>query len=409
MRRTRVEGSDGGFVLLLVTIALVLVGAVSLVIGFVSNSLVPIYISIGCSVVAGIVLVVFSRMSRRQPAAPAASTAASSSTWAPSQTPAPSPQPERASEPEPEPEPELEVATASAQQERTLVGGRWGRSGPPEPEPVLVDEETDEDFPIEDYDDLRANEILPLLPELDLDELDMVREREERGKNRATIINRIDDLIEELEAEEFEPDEEPVGAATAMGPVEDEAMVPPSPGDRGAGVGVGAPPPEDEDFPFPDYDEMTVEEILSQLDDLDDEELDMVAEREEQGQNRAEILDRIDAMFEEVEVLEDEEPPPPPPPVDTAAEEEAAAARMPAKKAPAKKAAAKKAAAEKMRGKKAPAKKAAAKKAAVEKMTAKKAPARKAAAKKAPVEKMTGKKTGAGKKTPVATRAAKKR
>ena len=56
----------GGFVLLLVTIGLVVVGAVSLVIGFVSNSLGPIYLSIACSVIAGIVLVVFSRMARRQ-------------------------------------------------------------------------------------------------------------------------------------------------------------------------------------------------------------------------------------------------------------------------------------------------------------------------------------------------------
>ena len=403
--------------LLLVTIALVLVGAVSLVIGFVSNSLVPIYISIGCSVVAGIVLVVFSRMSRRQAAAPTgAPTAAGASTWAPSPQTA-----GRASEAEPEPEPtpapQPEVAAAPAEQERTLVGGRWRRPGPAEPEPALTEEEDDEDFPIEDYDDLRANEILPVLPELDLDELDMVREREERGKNRATIINRIDDLIDELEAEEAEADVEPAGVASARGPVDDEVGVAGPPADVGARLGDAGPAVEDEDFPFPDYDEMTVEEILSQLDDLDDEELDMVAEREEQGQNRAEILDRIDAMFEEVEVLEDEEAPPP---AERAPAEEAAPARagvekMTGKKAPAAKAAkatkkmtGKKAAkaakaAKKMTGKKAAkaAKKAPAgapgKKTAVKKVTGKKAPgpvksADEAPAKKAPAKKMTGKK-----------------
>ena len=51
---------------LLVTIALVLIGAVSLIIGFIQDSLIPIYISIGCSVAAAVVLVAFSRMSRRQ-------------------------------------------------------------------------------------------------------------------------------------------------------------------------------------------------------------------------------------------------------------------------------------------------------------------------------------------------------
>ena len=54
-------------------------------------------------------------------------------------------------------------------------------------------------FPIEDYDDLRVNEIMPLLPELYDDELEMVAERERDGANRATILNRIAELLGEEE------------------------------------------------------------------------------------------------------------------------------------------------------------------------------------------------------------------
>jgi hypothetical protein len=51
-------------VLLLVTIGLVLIAAVTLVIGFVSNSLAPIIVSIVCSALAAIVLPVYYKMHR---------------------------------------------------------------------------------------------------------------------------------------------------------------------------------------------------------------------------------------------------------------------------------------------------------------------------------------------------------
>src|SRR5437879_11114601 len=53
-------------------------------------------------------------------------------------------------------------------------------------------------FPISDYDELTASEISPLLPELDPDELELVRERELEGSSRAAILNRIDQLLGEL-------------------------------------------------------------------------------------------------------------------------------------------------------------------------------------------------------------------
>ena len=160
--------------------------------------------------------------------------------------------------------------------------------------PGSVDDDTD--FPIEGYNNLRASQILAHLEELSLDELDMVREREEQGKNRATIIKRVDIRIDELEAEE---DGSGDTDGTAAAP--DVAST-----DGGAGEFPAASPggpageDDDDDFPIAGYDQLSADEIISRLDDLDDDELDMVAEREEQGRNRVEILDYIDDMFEEV-------------------------------------------------------------------------------------------------------------
>ncbi|MDP8993325.1 MAG: hypothetical protein M3N31_09800, partial [Actinomycetota bacterium] len=234
-----------------------------------------------------------------------------------------------------------------------------GAAAEPAPSAVAVAEE-DAAFPIADYDELRVSEILPLLPELDLDELAVVRDREVSGKNRSAVIDRIDDLMDELEAEE----EVPVAAADA--------------------------------FPIPNYESLTAEAILPLLPDLTDEELDMVTAREEQGQNRAVILDAIDDMFEEVEVEEEELPvplPPPPP-------RKAAAKKVTVKKAGVKKAAAKKAGLKKVAGaKKAGLKKVAGAKKAPVKATVKKVTAKKVTAKKVVPVKVTAKKLTAKKVT----------
>ena len=339
--------------LLLVTIGLVVIGAVSLVIGFVSNTLTWIYVSIGCSLIAGLVLVLFSRMSRRTAdvAGPAAGPAPLGATGAPA----------AAVE-----EPTQAVAAAPA-------------------EPLVPAD--DLEFPIEDYDDLRVNQIIPLLAELDLDELDMVREREEQGKNRATVISRVDERIAVLEEEE---DQEAAGGGVEVEEEEEEPMAPVA---AAAGALVS-----DREFPIADYDDLSVAEILPLLDELDDDELEQVAEREETGKNRQTIIARIDAIFEE----------PLPASVAERAEPVKAAKKTPAKKAPAKKAAAP---AKKTAAKKAPAKKAAA---PAKKTAAKKAPAKKAAA---PAKKAAGtakkaagtakKAAGTAKKT--AAKAAKKR
>jgi hypothetical protein len=334
-----ISGTEGASVLLLLTIGLVVVGAVALVIGFVTGNQPPIFISIACSVLAGFVLVVFSRMSRRQagPAGVAAPVSAGDSAGVVSDA---------------EVDDTVRVATAPA-----AASASTG-------------------FPIEDYDELLVSEILPLLPELDADELLEVREREEGGKARATLLRRIDQLAEESSREpepEPEPEEDEFEPEEEADEEPDDDFDEPEPTQA-----VGA---VDEVFPIEDYDDLRVNEILPLLPELYDDELELVADREREGANRASVLNRI------AELLGEEEPAPAP------------AKKAAAKKAPAKKTTAKKAPApaKKTAAKKAPAKKAAA---PAKKTAAKKAPAKKAAApaKKTAAKKAPAKKAGAAKK-----------
>lgn len=253
----------------------------------------------------------------------------------------------------------------------------------------------DDDFPVEGYDSLRSSQILELLPDLTLDELDMVREREEQGKNRATVIRRVDVRIAELEAQEdreAELEEDDLAAEGEPEPFDEEGeeaeadeeqfepvAVAPEPASRGAS----------DEFPIPDYDDLPADEIIAMLDDLDDEELDLVAEREERGRNRVEILDYIDDMFEEVPEgapapAPEPEPvvttPPPPRPAAKKAAKKAAIAKV----APAGKAVAAKAAKKAGRPAKATVAKVSAVKAPAVKGPAVKLPSAKAAAGRAP-------------------------
>jgi hypothetical protein len=298
-------------VLLILTIGLVLVGAVSLVIGFVSQNTAPIYISIVCSVAAGLVLVVFSRLNRRQ--AVATGSAAPADATGPTTT-----------------EYVLDQARAAARPASTPAA--------------------DDGFPIEDYDQLLVSEIVPLLPELDLEELDQVRAREEDGKARASILRRIDALAAELEA----------GGAVAVAVADDDDEVEDEATMAAPAVDYDDEEDDDELFPIADYDDLRVNQVLPLLPELDDDELEVVAARERAGAGRYSILVRIDELLGNA-------PPAAPAP----------------RKAPAKKAAAKKTAVKKAATKKAAApKKAAPKKAAAKKTAAKKTAAKKTAAKK---------------------------
>src|SRR5438270_558705 len=180
-------------------------------------------------------------------------------------------------------------------------------------------------------------DVVSRLPELDQDELEMVRDREEGGKNRSTILTRVEALT---------------GAAAASG------------GGGGGDWGVSErhwdawsdqgdeaeeeEPDEDAEadeegiFPIADYDDLKAAEVVSLLPELDDDELEQVRDREERGAGRATVLNRIDTLLG-VE----------PPPAKKAPQKKKAAA----KKAPAKKRAAKKTAAKRTTAKKAAAKK----------------------------------------------------
>ena len=327
--------------LLLLTIALVLVGAVALVIGFISGEQVPIFISIACSLLAGAVLFAFSRMSRRQ-AAPAtaggpAPLAASDDGAEVEAAPVDEEEEAEAEEVEEVEEPVRErvAAGVGAREAASSGGGEWSA----------------DDFPIEDYDELLVSEILPLLTELDANELEMVHTREQDGKARATLLRRIEQLQEE--GGDGEPtmatarvEREPVGTvARPAAIVEDEEEEEDLADDE-----------DDLMFPIEDYDDLRVSEILPLLPELYDDELELVAERERGGAARSSVLNRID------ELLGGGAPAPAP--------KKAAPKRAAPKKTAAKKTAAKKTAAKKAAPKKAAAKKTAAKKKAAAKKTA---------------------------------------
>ncbi|HUR49513.1 MAG TPA: hypothetical protein VMY88_08330 [Acidimicrobiales bacterium] len=309
--------------LLLLTIALVLVGAVALVIGFVNDAMFPIYLSIACSLAAAVVLVIFSRLSKAR----------------------------------------LEPASGAAISDEATG-------------PVLIGRDTD--FPIPDYEDRRVAEIVPLLADLDRDELEMVRELETAGRNRTTIVRRIDDLIAESDTEPLDDDEDDdalSGAAASFGREDDDEE-----GDVDEDLDDETAAGGDDLFPIADYDELSVAEILPLLDELTLDELEEVGDREADGQNRAAVLDRVDELLDEGEAAE------------AAAPKKAAPKKTTVKKAAAgKKATTKKAAAKKTTAKKAGATKATAKKAAPKKSPAKKAAAKKSGAKKSPAKKSPAK------------------
>jgi hypothetical protein len=335
--------------LLLVTIVLVLVAAVTLLIGIFSDNLALIFLSIGASGAAAVVLAILSTLSRRRGREGAAGGAAAPLGEAAPVAGTPAP---------PVVGPPPAIATEAPTTVLAAVGGALAIDG---------------------YDNLRVNEILPRLDGLGMEQLEAVADHEEANKNRTTILNRIDQLLDELE-----------GAPAAV-PTETVAVV--------EEVAVVA----DDGFPIPGYDTLSEAQVIALLADLDADQLETVADREEAGPNRDAVLDAIDDRLDVLEGIV------PAPAAKKAPAKKAAASKAPAKKAVASKAPAKKAVASKAPAKKAPASRAPAKKATATKAPAKKAPAKKAAA--APVKKAatTAKKSAPVKKATAAKKATKKR
>ncbi|HVF32699.1 MAG TPA: hypothetical protein VM933_06655 [Acidimicrobiales bacterium] len=365
------------------TILLVLVAAVTLLIGIFSDQLPLIFISIGASALAAIVLAVLSQMSRRKGRAPEA---AADDEKAPATVSEGSPVPaEPAARGESDAEAPTEVVPVAS-----AASGGGGTA----------------ELAIAGYDTLRVNEILPKLQDLGLEELEGIAQHEESHKNRTTVLNRIDQLMDGLEAEE-------TGASAAASspsssaPVSDEVAEEVAAsieeiGEPVVALDAGADDAgADDGFPIPGYEGMTEAELIPLLESLDADELEQVADREEAGPNRDAVLDAID---DRLDILEGIVPAPVPA---TVPSRKAASKRAPAKKSTAKRAAAapvpsRKAAATK-KAAAAPARKAAGSRAASATKAAKKVakPAKKAPTATAAKKAVAKKSATARKATPV--------
>jgi hypothetical protein len=194
-RRCRREG-DG--VLVLVTAVLVLVGLVLLAVGFAHSALSLIYASIGCTAVAGVVLIYLGRANRRE-AVRLANDEAGLASRAGSR-PAPdgvvedaSPAPDRTGTAGVDDRPVPGQAQPPGDLPSTAAP-HASRAGahPDAPTAVAGDGAA---FPINNYDELRVGEILPRLRGLEPDELEEVRLRESTGKSRSVILRRVVELL----------------------------------------------------------------------------------------------------------------------------------------------------------------------------------------------------------------------
>ena len=355
--------------LVLVSFVLVLAAAVTLVVGLLQSGLTLIYLSIACSVLAGVVLAVAVLRGRPEPkqAAPgrpytppqpapvpasvgAPASGSETTSWSP---PSSSPRPPPPSY-SPPATPTDDSATKAAG--AALLGRLRGKRGDKDAAPVaaapttsLGDEPVDDDvvetgttempavtitgedddgFPIADYDRLRATELLSRLPALDRNQLEAVREREANGKNRFTIMSRVDALLAttaepawEVGDDEWEDDDAgPVSdlvVSDAISVEDDEA----DELDDEPVTGGGA-------FPIAAYETLTVGQILPRLSELGADELAQVRRREEMGRGRGTILDRIDRLASRAA----------PAPTPMAMPPAAPARKAPARKAPARKA-----------------------------------------------------------------------
>lgn len=264
--------------MLLVSFLLVIVATIFLLSGlFLTKDLALIFISIACSALAGIVLVVAVMRSRPRPATEPAADGG--------MTPAPA-----------------NVAAEAGAATRP-AGARSGSA---------------REFPIPEYDSLEVVEVLPLLGDLEPSELEMVRQREASGRAHPWILARVDALLEaEADADTSEHTWAPGPMGTSsqgrlIDDDEDEILeVEPDDADwaspRDSSDWSASDFPLDaggdyddlslRDFPIDRYDQLRVTEILPLLASLGSEDLKMVREEEAAGKARASILARIDGLL----------------------------------------------------------------------------------------------------------------
>jgi hypothetical protein len=266
---------------LLVSFLLVIVATIFLLSGlFLTKDLALIFISIACSALAGIVLVVAVMKSRPRPTAVETGDGGGGI-----------------------PAPATHVASEAAP-ERRAAAPRAASTG---------------DFPIADYDSLEVVEVLPLLGDLEPADLEKVRQREAGSRAHPWILARVDALLEaEADADTSEHSWAPgplgtSGAGQGRLLEEDDDIVEVEPDDvdwaspRDADWAASDFPLDSgsdyddlsvaRDFPIDRYDSLRVNEILPLLSNLDREDLKVVREEETAGKARASILSRIDMLL----------------------------------------------------------------------------------------------------------------
>ena len=271
--------------LVLVSFALVLLATILLVVGLLSDDgLTLIYLSIASSFTAAVVLYLAFRLAK--PKGEPGSTAPSplADDIAPQEDAPTAVQPAVAATPAPVAAPAVE-AEAPAAAEPAPAEADWSDDADWVDDDEWADDAPGVEFPIADYDDLKVGEIMPLLPQLYSDELPVVLERERAGKNRSTIVARLEELaVTGTEADRLEAEaaaEAPAAEAPAPAPV----------------APVSFADDEDADevlFPIADYDDLTVAQILPLLPQLEADELEDVRAREISGAGRKSLLTEID-------------------------------------------------------------------------------------------------------------------
>jgi hypothetical protein len=247
-------------VLVLLSFALVLVATVLLVLGLLNDDgLTLIYISIASSVAAAVVLLVALRMNKPRTEA-------------------------RALEPSPIPEPDVVPVPAAAS---VATGADDAAATEPETSEWLAAEQdawpaTDTweegeevEFPIADYDTLTVGQILPLLPQLYADEIDVVEERERLTKARPQVLAQLAELR----------------GASAAAEVADPLATYTEP------AATTTWDDEDDWFPIEDYESLSAAQIRPLLSELDPEELALVRTREVSLGRRRSLLDEIDRQL----------------------------------------------------------------------------------------------------------------
>lgn len=267
--------------LVLLSFALVLLATVLLVLGLLNDDgLTLIYISIASSVAAAVVLLAALRINK------------------------PRSEETRRTAPEPLPEPVLEPVAVGASGSTARAGAAdvtqvsatdessewlasdqdaWASSAaapaieeaprPSDADVILDDEEGEEvEFPIADYDTLTVGQILPLLPQLYTDEIDVVEERERSTKARPQVLAKLAELRGDGALDD------PLASYTE--PV------------------AAAPGWDDEEwFPIEDYESLSAAQIQPLLPELDAEELALVRARELSLGRRRSLLDEIDRLM----------------------------------------------------------------------------------------------------------------